>query len=193
MKRVCAILLFCTLLLGCSASAFSFNPQEGKDFHDALWGQSYDEVYEKQKGMPLKYDDSTQRYSNLIYSQEDINGYKGQRQYIFYDRQLVSGCYSIPFIPEKGEKAVAFFNDITARYTQLYGAPSEQEENWTNEEDKQTLDIGSALGESKLFYYAIFNTPSSDIIVSLSGYDESIELYISFEPSSDFGEPDAVG
>lgn len=168
-----AIALLCLLSVAAEAQ-----DQDGYDFRKTSWGMSVAQVKASENRVPLD-EDSDATYDKTIVYKESVAGLDATAGYQFISNKLVRGGYVINELYVNKNQHIRDYTKIKEILTRKYGAPSIDRIVWINDlfkDDPQ--DYGTAVSAGHLLYLSTWQTPSTEILVTLSGKNFDVALVV---------------
>jgi len=147
----------------------------GNDFRKADWGMSIEEVKKTEETEILK------ETNDVLVYETTLAGYQALVAYIFAGNKLTRAKYS--FIEDHSNKNdyISDYSNLKTLLTKKYGNPYEDETFWKNDLYRDDYsDWGFAISLGHLFYYAKWDSESTDIVAILQGENYQIETIIEY-------------
>ena len=185
MKKGLLILLLCGSLVisGCggakkdSSDPVSIQETETQketemngDFRSATWGIDKESV-RKLEGEPLQENDS-----GMVYLDE-VATYPVDVFYNFSDGKLIDGLYTFTQTHSNDNLYYDDYKNLVEIYTQKYGEPAKQAEQWSDELYKgNKTKIGMAVSAGHVMFASFWETESTEVSVNL--YGDNFKIYL---------------
>lgn len=185
MKKGLFILLLCGSLVisGCGGakkdSSYPADIQETEtqeetemngDFRSAKWGIDKESV-RKLEGEPLQENDS-----GMVYLDE-VATYPVDVFYNFSDGKLIDGLYTFTQTHSNDNLYYDDYKNLVKIYTQKYGEPAKQAEQWSDELYKgNKAKIGMAVSAGHVMFASFWETESTEVSVNL--YGDNFKIYL---------------
>jgi hypothetical protein len=175
MKNIRLLSTFFIFVLFCCSVSIA----QEFDFRQANWGMSKAEVraVEKQESI----DEDIGGVQEIIAYNAKIASFDSYLGYVFVKNKLSGAGYYIQQEHVNKNDYIDDYNKLKDLLTQKYGKPAIDEVLWKNPLYKdQKEDWGFAISVGDLVYIAFWDTPSTEISLSLEGDNYEINFYIRY-------------
>jgi len=141
------------------------------DFRKTKWGMSQQEVTKSEPGQPIDGDSEALVFTDFL---------DGEHCYVlfrFENNRLIGGMYYFDIWHTNPNDYILDFKKFKGLLTKKYGSPVEDNVHWKDElfkEDDQSYGI--AIGMGHLVYGAKWETPTTEITLTLYGENYKINL-----------------
>ena len=181
MKKIFAILM-CLIsmfsLVACapdtSSNTFpevSWIGEENADFLNSNWGDTLEQVKEENNSLYFAEE------PGIIGALANVDGYKSNVLFEFDEENKLFKCFAGSYFTVDDERLNEFYM-IKDKLTELYGAPTRDEEIWYNNENENNPD---KLIESILLKHVIFNVVWEIDDTNIVLYLDSEGSFVAFE------------
>lgn len=176
------MILFLLLLAGCTSQGNAVYQRsdtyvEGKpDFRKAYWGMSQEAVKSLETSTPIG-----EQKDQLIYDGLEAAGMSARCVYLFSEDKLYQGIYF--FYEEHDDYNIYIddYNNCKTALNSVYGNPVADKIYWIDESLKNdTKSYGRAISRGQLEYISMWQTETTEIMMVLSGGDDSIFQVINY-------------
>ena len=181
MKVTISLLLILILgigIIGCSKDEDgSTVTEQSKDFRNARWGMSHEEVMASEDMSP------TSNRTEVITYRGDFDGMMALIGYNFENEKLVRAGYLMMDSYEDPNYFIDDFERIKQKLIAKYGKPTSDQLLWKEGEavEDDTSKFGEEVCSGKLFYLTTWETAKTLIKLRLDGQDGKCQLGIQFE------------
>jgi len=167
------------------------NVSNGQDFRNTKWGMSVEETKGTQEGDPTTSNDS-----NLTYAKQGYMGYTGDFEFHFKHNQLVSGKYKHGEHHTVKNLYLGDYEKIKAQLIKDFGQAKSDEKVWNDEKSpyKTTPTMwGHAIQEGTLEYWTKFESPTANIVLSMTGSNYVVSVVVEYIGKYTVNEPKGSG
>ena len=141
------------------------------DFRKTRWGMSRDEVKKREKSAPKAESEGEIDYSDRV---AGLNATVG---YVFIDNKLVSCGYLFDEPHSNKNQYISDYETLKNAFIKKYGQPADDQTIWKGDLYRDRPDdYGFAVSLGDLTYYATWETPKTEITLSLRGDNYKIYL-----------------
>lgn len=146
------------------------------DFRKTRWGMSRDEVKKREKSEPKAESDTEIDYSDRVAGLNTTVGY------VFIDDKLVSCGYLFDEPHTNKNQYISDYDNLKEAFIKKYGQPTDDQTIWKDDLYRNKPDqYGFAVSLGDLAYYAKWETPKTEITLSLRGDNYKIYLMAYYE------------
>lgn len=149
--------------------------RDSTDFRKARWGMSK---------IKAKKSETAKLYSeekDIIIYQSKVAGLDCMIGYVFADDKLVRGRYVFILQHTNKNDFIDDYKSIKETISEKYGTPKQDETVWKNLLYADDIEkYGFAVSMGHLYYYAAWETPTTEIDLELSGDNFEIKLLVEY-------------
>ncbi|MEE9356474.1 MAG: hypothetical protein V3U75_12865 [Methylococcaceae bacterium] len=145
--------------------------KKNKDFRQADWGMTKEQVKKTENGKPVKEDDKTLAYQGKLLNLDCLIIYQ------FFDEKLTSSGYNIAKHHTNRNDYISDYDNLKDKLIEKYGKPLTEGDLWKNDlykNDPQNWGLAVSIGH--LIYLAKWETDRTDINLALAGDNFEITL-----------------
>jgi len=147
-----------------------------KDFRRMTWGMDMKTVKSTEPGAPKSEEDSAMIYSRKVAGMDAALGY------VFAENKLVRARYMFHQQHEKYDSYIADYNNLKSALEKQYGKAVKERAIWKNDlYRKIQSQWGIALGEGYVTFITLWETPNTDISLTLKGDNGKIDLWLEYK------------
>ena len=157
-----------------------------KDFRNATWGMTIDEVIESEGKAPELQDEETVAYSSI-----DVGTIKASLFYTFEAGKLIEGSYILEDSHTNALNYIDDYNSMKELYIEKYGSPKSDDEKWSD--DTFSDDLAYSLMFGYVEYFTLFSEDDTNIIFHMSGDNGDISFAIMYSDSHHKVKRDTTG
>jgi uncharacterized lipoprotein YehR (DUF1307 family) len=205
MLRTCLCIIFITLVLtGCGKKEAAKNPEQEnagqsvadtasvqdalikevqtiakRDFRKTTWGMDKKTVKLTEPDDPKSEEDSAMIYSRNIAGMDVLIGY------IFVQDKLVRAKYMFHPKHDDLNDYITDQNNIKKALEKRYGKAARERTIWSNDlYSKIPSQWGIALGQGYVTFLSLWDTPKTEITLTLKGENSKIDLWLECKSKS---------
>ena len=196
------IILISLVLAGCNKKVASENPEENsdqtvsemtspqtedalmkeiqaiakRDFRKTNWGMDKKTVKLTEPDDPTSEEDSAMIYSRKVAGMDVLIGY------IFVLDKLVRAKYMFHQQHENLNQYITDYNNIKKDLEKKYGKATKERTIWSNDlYTKIQSQWGTALGLEYVTFLSFWDTPKTEITLTLKGENSKIDLWLEYK------------
>ena len=178
MKKNVSILLIVLLVLVISTLVL-FAEEAKYDFRKTNWGMSKEQVKATEDKKP---DGESDIINDVLYYKTKIGNNNFEYLYYFLEDKLYSGFYLFTGEHTNENLYIDDYEELKEILAKKYGKPIIDEVIWENDlykDDKSEWGIAISVGD--LTYWALWETPTTEICLMLRGDNYEITLGITYK------------
>lgn len=145
------------------------------DFRNARWGMTKTEVKQLENSI-LRFEND----NSLFYNGVRIKYLEFELLYRFTNNKLTSAYYSSITEHTNKNDYISDYKTLKTLLTQKYGEPIEDKVVWKDDLYKGDNEEGFAVSVGHLFYYANWETESTEVDLTLWGNNYEVKLMLSY-------------
>lgn len=149
------------------------------DFRGSRWGSSLDEVLSAESVPPtVSSSDSLRFNATLSDMSMDV-------LYFFIDRRLVRAKYFVTETYLNESRYILKRQDLEELLSEKYGKPTEHDQFWHDDLYRDDpSEWGAAVSRGDLSWFVTWETPSTKVVLALSGEDYECHLQIEYSSTA---------